>query len=108
MSPVAQRLTLIYVLALLLLAGVGSAAQNSYRAQARLLLSKEQAIVSLANARAAAARVNGPLAVGQWARAAGMVPAPDAESVEGVAAGLTAPKPPVHPIPWVEVVTVWR
>lgn len=108
MSPLAQRLTLLYVLVLLLLASVGAAAQTTYRQQARLLVQKEQAIVRLANARAEAARVNGPLAVGRWAREAGMVPAPDANRVEAVAGGLFAPQPPLHPIPWVEVVTVWR
>lgn len=108
MSPLARTSAATYVVLLLLLAGLGAVSQLRYREQARLLLAKEQAIVDLAAARSAAASVNGPLAVNAWARSAGMVPAPDAPRLEAVAGGLLPPAPPVHPTPWLEVVTVWR
>ena len=108
MSPLARNATALYVVALLLLAGLGATSQLRYRAQAGLLADKEQAIVALAAARSAAASVNGPLAVTTWARRAGMVPAPDAPNVEAAAAGLTPPANPSLPIPWLEVQTVWQ
>jgi hypothetical protein len=108
MSPLARITTAVYVMLLLALAALGAASQQHYRAQARLLAAKEQAIVALVTARAEAAAVQGPLAVTTWARQAGMVPAPDASRVEAVAPGLAAPSPPVPPPPALEVVTVWR
>jgi hypothetical protein len=107
-SPWARITTAGYVILLLALAALGAASQQHYRAQARLLAAKEQAIVELVTARAAAAAVNGPLAVTTWARGAGMVPAPDAPRVEAVAPGLEAPRVPTPPSPGLEVVTVWR
>ena len=108
MSPLARTTAAVYVVALLILAGLGAASQLHYRTQAGLLADKEAAIVMLATARATAAAVNGPLAVTTWARAAGMVPAPDAPRVEAVAPGLGPPTPPAQPVPWLEVQTVWR
>lgn len=108
MSPLARNAAILYVAALLLLAGLGATSQLRYRAQARLLADKEGAIIALATARSAAASVNGPLAVTTWARRAGMVPAPDAPNVEGVAGGLLPPPMPVPAIPWLEVQTEWR
>jgi hypothetical protein len=107
-SPLARVATAGYIVLLLVLAVLGSASQQRFRAQARWLVAKEQAIVALVTARADAAAVNGPLAVTTWARQAGMVPAPDARQVEAVAPGLDAPTPPVPPSPGLEVVTVWR
>jgi hypothetical protein len=107
-SPLARNAAALSVAALLLLAGLGATSQLRYRAQAGLLIDKEQAIVALAAARSAAASVNGPLAVTTWARRAGMVPAPDAPNVEAAAAGLTPPPVPTLPTPWLEVQTVWR
>jgi len=107
-SPLASATAGAYIVLLLLLAGLGAASQLHYRTQARLLEAKEGAIVELVGARAAAAAVNGPLAVTTWARQAGMVPAPDAPQVEAVAPGLAAPRAPVPPSPALEVVTVWR
>jgi hypothetical protein len=107
-SPLARNAAALYVAALLLLAGLGATSQLRYRTQAGLLTDKEEAIVALAAARAAAASVNGPLAVTNWARRAGMVPAPDAPNVEAAAAGLAPPAVPVPPSPWLEVHTVWR
>jgi ABC-type amino acid transport substrate-binding protein len=107
-SPLARIVTAGYIVLLLALAVLGSASQQRFRAQARLLVAKEQAIVALVAARADAAAVNGPLAVTTWARQAGMVPAPDARQVEAVAPGFDAPTPPVPPSPGLEVATVWR
>ena len=108
MSPFARITTTVYVVLLLALAALGAASQLHYHAQARLLAAKEQAIVELVTARAAAAAVNGPLAVTTWARWAGMVPAPDAPHVEVAAPGLEAPSAPVPASAALEVVTVWR
>ncbi len=108
MSPWARTTVGAYVALLLLLAALGSASQQRHAAQARLLAEKERAIVDLVTARASAATVNGPLAVTTWARAAGMVPAPDAPQVEAVAPGLLAPLAPAAAQPSLEVVTVWR
>jgi len=107
-SPFARHAAVLYVAALLVLAGLGAASQMRYRTQASLLNDKEQAIVDLAAARSAAAGVNGPLAVTTWARQAGMVPAPDAPNVEAAAAGLLPPPVATPPSPWLEVRTVWR
>jgi len=107
-TPLARTTATVYLITLLLLAGLGAISQLRYRAQAGLLSDKEQAILALASARAAAASVNGPLAVTTWAREAGMVPAPDAQRVEAVAPGLVAPTPPAPATPWLEVTTVWR
>jgi hypothetical protein len=107
-SPLARLATAGYIALLLALAVLGSVSQQRYRAQARLLVAKEQAIVALVTARADAAAVNGPLAVNTWARQAGMVPAPDARQVEAVAPGPGAPNPAAPPSPGLEVVTVWR
>lgn len=101
-------MTLSYVIALLLLAAVGAVGQSTYRQQARLLQSKEQALIEIAAARAAAASVNGPLAINAFARATKMVPAPDAKRVEAVAGGLVPPAIPPISIPSLEVVTQWR
>ena len=108
MSPLARAAVLAYVVVLLGLAALGATSQLRFREQARLLSAKERAIVDLAAARSSAASVNGPLAVTAWARAAGMVPAPDAPRIEPVAGGLLPPAPPVRIEPWLEVVTVWR
>jgi hypothetical protein len=108
MSPLARATVAVYIALLLLLAALGAGSQLRYREQARLLAEKERAIVDLVTARAAAAAVNGPLAVTTWARAAGMVPAPDAPQVEAVAPGLLPPVVPTPPRPALEVVTVWR
>jgi hypothetical protein len=108
MSPLARSMALAYVLMLLILASIGAAGQLTYRHQARLLLAKEQALVEIAAARAAAAGINGPLAVAAFARSSGMVPAPDAKRVAAVAGGLIPPPSPPIANPYLEVVTQWR
>ena len=93
---------------LVVLAGVGAAAQLRLDRQVELLALKEATLVELAARRSDAAVVNGPLAVTSWARAAGMVPAPDAAEVVAVAPGLRPLDPPALPAPALEVRTVWR
>jgi hypothetical protein len=93
---------------LLVLASVGAAAQVRLDLQTDLIAAKELALVDLAAQRAHAAAVNGPLAVTSWARAAGMVPAPDAAAVVAVAPGLPPAEPAPQPEPALEVRTVWR
>ncbi len=93
---------------LLALAAVGAASQIRLDRQVDLLAAKELALVDLAARRSDAAAVNGPLAVTSWARAAGMVPAPDALDVIAVAPGLPPTDPPRLPGPALEIRTVWR
>jgi hypothetical protein len=93
---------------LLALATVGAVSQVRLDRHVELLAAKERALVDLAARRSDAAAVNGPLAVTSWARAAGMVPAPDAADVVAVAPGLPPIDPPSLPTPALEVRTVWR
>lgn len=108
MSRLAIGAAALFGVVLLVLAGVGAASQLRFDRQAALLATKEAALVELAARRADAAAVNGPLAVTSWARARGMVPAPDAAAVVPVAPGF----PPIEPEPLappaLEVRTVWR
>ncbi len=108
MTRLTRRLATLFVLLLLLLAGVGSYGQQRYLHQARLLGAKDAAVIELAAARSAAAAIQGPLAVTHWARQRGMVPAPDARDVIAVAPSpLPPPARAVHP-PSLEIRTIWR
>lgn len=108
MSPAARTVAFVYIVLLLVLAGLGAMSQQRYRHQARLLEAKEEALVDLAARRAEAGAVNGPLAITTWARTSGMVPAPEAPLTAGVAPGLPAPTAPALLPPTLEVMTVWR
>lgn len=108
MSRLALVVAALYGVLLLALAGVGAASQLRFDRQAALLDAKESALVELAARRADAAAVNGPFAVTSWARARGMVPAPDASTVVPVAPGLAPAAPAPLPAPTLEVRTVWR
>jgi len=107
-TPVAKRLAGLFVLLVLLLAGVGSYGQQRYLHQARLLADKDQAVIELAAARSSAAAIQGPLAVTHWARNRGMVPAPDAPDVIPVAPSPIPPPARVIQPPGLEVRTIWR
>jgi hypothetical protein len=104
----ARRSVGLFVVLVLVLAGVGSFGQQRYLHQARLLRAKDAVVIELAAARSAAAAIQGPLAVSHWARGRGMVPAPDVANVIPVA---PSPVPPparsVQP-PTLEVRTIWR
>lgn len=108
MTPLARRLSAGFVAALLLLAAVGSYGQQRLLHQAALLRHKDDAIVSLAEARSAAASVNGPLVVSRWARERGMVSAPDAPDAIAVAPSPLPPPTRTVITPGLEVRTVWR
>lgn len=108
MSRLAIVAATVFGVLLLALAAVGAASQIRLDRHVDLLDAKERALVDLAARRSDAAAVNGPLAVTSWARAAGMVPAPDAADVIAVAPGLPPTELPVLPTPALEVRTVWR
>ena len=95
-----------YVVLLLALALLGGLDQGLYRRHARLLDEKAALRAEVAELRARAAAVQGPMAVGDWARARGMVPAPEVANVRQVAPA-PAPEPAALPS-GVEVRTVWR
>jgi hypothetical protein len=107
-TRLASRFVIAYLIAVVALAAIGSHGQTRYRHHARLLERKDVALIALAQRRAEAAAVNGPLAISSWARAAGMVPAPEVRDVIRVA---PSPVPPPHARllpPTLEVRTVWR
>jgi hypothetical protein len=108
MTRLAKRLVLTYVLLTLVLAALGSHGQTRYRHHARLLDHKEEALVTLAGRRAEAAAVNGPLSIARWARASGMVPAPEAPDVMQVAPSPVPPPEARHLPSLMEIRTVWR
>jgi outer membrane biosynthesis protein TonB len=108
MTSLAKRAVLLYALLILVLAVLGAHGQMRYRHNARLLMLKDEALVTLAARRAEAAAVNGPLAVTTWARSAGMVPAPEAPDVMQVAPSPVAPPAAQPAPPYLEIRTVWR
>jgi len=107
-TPLARRLVALYLAMLLLLAAVGALGQQRFLHQAALLERKDTAVIELAVARSGAAGIQGPLAVTQWARDRGMVPAPDALDVIRVAPSPLAPPTRTLATPSLEVRTVWR
>jgi hypothetical protein len=108
MSRLAYGAAALYVALLLVLAGVGAVAQVRFDRQVELLDAKQRGLIEVASRRADAAAVNGPLAITTWARAAGMVPAPEAADVVAVAPGLPPPAPTPPATSALEVRTVWR
>ncbi len=108
MTRLAYGTAITYLVLLLTLAGVGALAQVRFDRQVELLDAKQQALIDVAARRADAAAVNGPLAITTWARATGMVPAPDAAEVVAVAPGFPPPPPTTPATPALEVRTVWR
>lgn len=108
MTRLAIALAAVCTALVLTLGGVGAISQLRFDRQAALLEQKEAALIELAARRAEAAIVNGPLAVTTWARAAGMVPAPDAGDVVAVAPGPAPDEPAPGPTAALEVRTVWR
>lgn len=108
MTRLTQAVAATFGVLLVVLAGVGAVAQLRLDRQVELLALKEATLIELAARRADAAVVNGPLAVTSWARAAGMVPAPDAAEVVAVAPGLPPLDAEPRPTPALEVRTIWR
>ncbi|CAN5844653.1 hypothetical protein BH23DEI1_BH23DEI1_08710 [soil metagenome] len=108
MTQLAKRLALAYVMLTLSLAALGGHSQVRLLHHASLLEQKDAALVTLAARRAEAAAVNGPLAITHWARAAGMVPAPEAPDVIQVAPSPIAPPAPHIAPSHLEIRTIWR
>ncbi len=106
MSRVARRAVPLYFGLLLLLSAVGLVNQGLYHHQMTLIDQRQKLLDSVANLQLRAARVDGPLAVTQWADAHGMVPAPEASNVGAVAPG-AAPQPTL-PASGLEIRTVWH
>jgi hypothetical protein len=101
-----SRLVPLYAVLLLALAALGGLNQARFSHQAELIERKSFLYARIAELRAEAALVQGPLAVGAWARVQGMVPSPEVERARHVAY-LPAPEggdPPVG----LEVRTIWR
>lgn len=97
----------IFIGTLIVLAYVGSANQASYITNWDLIDYKAELQSANSTLRLEAAAVSGPIIIGNWARAQGMIPAPQARSVREV-----APEPvPVQAAELetgLEVFTVWR
>jgi hypothetical protein len=108
MTLLAKRLVLAYVVLTLVLAALGAHGQTRYRHHTQLLDDKDAALMELAERRAMAAAVNGPLAITLWARGAGMVPAPEAPDVLQVAPSPVPPPSARIVAPHLEIRTVWR
>ncbi len=106
MSALSRRAVPVYLGLLLTLAAVGLVNQTLYRHQLRLIDQRRSLLDQVANLRLEAAKVDGPLAITQWATSHGMVPAPEAQKVSAVAAGPAAlPKLPGSGL---EIVTIWH
>lgn len=105
-GPVRLPVTLAYLLLLLALAAIGTFNQAHYRRQALLIDRKAELQVELADLRARAATVAGPLAISEWAGARGMVPVPRGGPVRE-AAPQDPPVPPELPT-GLELRTIWR
>jgi len=99
----------LYLTLLLALAALGVHNQRLVRTEAALRDDLAATRLAAVEARAAAAAVEGPLAVARWAQARGMVPAPDVEVVRHVQ---PLPAPTLPPAPdaasTLEVTTTWR
>jgi hypothetical protein len=100
------RLVPLYAALLLALAGVGALNQARFSQEARLIDRKDELYAQITELRAAAALVQGPLAVSDWAREQGMVPTPDVSNIRHVAP-FPAPRSE-EPATGLEVRTAWR
>ncbi len=97
----------VFIGSLLVLAYVGSGNQASYIRQWDLIDYKAELQSLNSTLRQEAAAVSGPTVVGQWARAQGMIPAPQGRNVREVAPEPVPPQAPA-PVTGLEVHTVWR
>lgn len=106
---VSQRFRLalpLYLCMMLALAIIGVANQRLLNQQVGLIDAKEGLLADVAAARPAAAAIDGPEAVANWAEANGMVILPEAGGASLVA---PAPAPATTVIePTMELRTVWR
>lgn len=97
----------LLVLSLIVLALTGTVNQRLYRQHWGLLDRKAELQDLNSTLRAEAATVSGPIIIGNWARAQGMVPAPQVDRFRQLA---PEPVPPVREtaVGGLEVHTVWR
>lgn len=101
-----MRLVTLYLALLLGLTALGAFNQSLYQQQRTLLKTKAALQLELTDARSAASRVSGRLAVRRWAYARGMVPATGAQRTEQVA---PTPAPKTSQAPTgLEMRTLWR
>ena len=107
MTSLTKRCLMTYVALLFCLALVGAQNQGLYRTQAALIDQKLDLQTQLTDLRVTASRVNGALAVREWAYARGMVSAPQVEDVRKVMPG-PAPEVTASPATTLEVRTLWR
>lgn len=96
-----------FVVSLVALAFLGTLNQDSYRSQDRLLDRKAELQVLNSTLRLDAARINGPVVIGNWARERGMIPAPQVSGVREIAPE-PVPERAAPPVTGLEVHTVWR
>jgi hypothetical protein len=103
----AVRAIASYLALLLVLAALGGWNQHLLARELAAMDQREALRREIVDLRAAAAAVQGPLAVAAWAQQRGMVPAPEIDRVDHV---LPLPAPTVAPLPatGLEVRTVWR
>lgn len=101
-----RSLAPLYVALLLGLAALGALNQERHHRQAALIERKAHLHSLIAELRAEAAHVTGPLAVGAWARSNGMIPAPDVPDIRHAAA-YPAPEEASYE-GGLEVRTVWQ
>jgi hypothetical protein len=100
------RFVPLYACLVLALAAMGAVNQGRFDRQAWLIDRKAALYADIVELRAQAAVVEGPLAVGAWAREHGMVPSPEVDGVRHVAP-YPAPEASVLPT-GLEVRTIWR
>lgn len=100
------RLIPLYVALVLALAALGAINQVRFAHQEGLIEHKSDLYREIAELRSEAALVHGPLAVGAWARAEGMVPSPEVQQVRHAA---FLPAPEAQPtLNGLEMRTRWR
>ena len=107
MTRRASRAIPIYLALVLALAAMGAWNQRLQATELELMDRRETLRREIVDLRAAAARVQGPLAVADWAQTNGMVPAPEVDRLEHVLP-LPAPTLPDPLETGLEVRTVWR
>lgn len=107
MTRRAGRAIAVYLVCVLVLAALGAWNQRLLASELELMERRETLRRDIVDLRAAAAAVQGPLAVAAWAQDQGMVPAPEIDRVEHVVT-LPAPVLPAPTEVGLEVRTVWR
>ncbi|MEX2543276.1 MAG: hypothetical protein WD314_15830 [Trueperaceae bacterium] len=100
------RFVPLYAVLVLVLALIGGFNQVRYRHQARLIEHKSELHELISDLRTDAAQIQGPLAVGAWARQTGMVPSPEVGRLRHVAY-FPAPQAQASPA-GLEMRTIWR